>query len=246
VESTSPSKPHGLKFSLRGALLLTMLVALFFGWRASGERAAREITNLRRRLAYVESKQTWTESRADHLTRPAKRKFQHRGILSGADLSGVSLRKARIDAQTNGFQRTRFTSADLQDAKLSGGDAAFQGVVFDDANLRDATLTGGVSSFQLSSFVAADLSGAVLTGGGSSFQGSTFEGAALVGARLLCRGASFQAVNIDATDFRGADISALEAESLKSCYFKTSPTYDDGTKFPPRFDPVEEGWQRKP
>ena len=97
-----------------------------------------------------------------------------------------------------------------------------------------------MSAFQLASFVNADLTGAVLTGGGSSFQGSTFEGSKLVGARLLCSGASFQAVDVTGANFRGADISTLEAESLKSCYFQSPPRYDGKTKFPVGFDPVDE------
>jgi hypothetical protein len=86
----------------------------------------------------------------------------------------------------------------------------------------------------------------VLTGGSAAFQGSTFQNARLIGAKIVCGGAAFQGVNIDAAQFQGADVSAIPARNLEECYYKTPPTYDDQTRFPAGFDPVEQGWQRVP
>jgi len=243
VEPPPTTRRPRLKFSIRDVLLATMLVALFFGWRSSKQQAERRIAGLKRRLAYAESGETWDTRRFQlHQKRTEK---PASGLLSRANLEAADLQGGVLVGMNSAFYLTVFNDADLQHASLTGGNAAFQGARFFRTNLTGAKLSGGVSAFQLASFVNADLTGAVLTGGGSSFQGSTFEGSKLVGARLVCSGASFQAVDVTDANFRGADISTLEAESLKSCYFQSPPRYDGKTKFPVGFDPVDEGWKQE-
>ena len=231
-----------LQFSIRDALAVTIIVALAFGWHASTQRAEREMARLARQQAFAGLNKQGSDSRERLLkSMRTSGKTAQDGIFSGVDLSGAILRSATIDGRNNAFQGTVFNHCDLRDASLTG---SFQGAWFDNADLINAKLTGGSSSFQLSSFVNANLTGATLVGGPSSCQGSTFQGATLIGTRIVCSGASFQAVNIDAANFRHADLSTLEAESLKSCYFKTPPTYDDKTRFPKGFDASLEGWRR--
>jgi uncharacterized protein YjbI with pentapeptide repeats len=242
VEPAADSRRR-FRFSIREALFAMLLVALFFGWRASQQQTSRQIANLQRRLRYAETSNTWSEfrSRIDMDSAPAASK---RGVLAHLNLDGANLRSVSIAGQNSAFARASFNNADLTKASLGGAGGAFQGAKFDGARLVNAKLTGGVSAFQGSSFAGADLTGAVLTGGASSFQGSTFADARLAGAQLLCSGASFQLVNIDAADFAGADVSALAAEALKSCYFNQPPTYDGHTRFPRGFDPEDQGWKR--
>jgi uncharacterized protein YjbI with pentapeptide repeats len=203
-----------------------VVLAIAFGWHRCTEDAKRTVARLERRIKYLETEADWAKSRAEVRERRGQ-----------APTVGHSLRGQTIQNTTQGVA---FNKCDMSEAKLIG---SFQGAVFDDSKLADTTLTGGVSDFQLASFIGADLTGAVLTGGGSSFQAATFERAKLNGARINCSGASFQAVNIDGAEFKDADLSALEGESLKSCHFNEPPIYSEKTKFPSGFDPVDQGWK---
>ena len=130
---------------------------------------------------------------------------------------------------------------------MQGGTGAFQIATFDEAVLVNARLTGGGASFQLSSFAGADLTGATLTGGGAVVSAARpFRTPNLSAHESQGSGTAFQAVNLDGADFRGADLSTLEAESLKSCYFMTPPKFDGATRFPAGFDPHAEGWSQAP
>ena len=91
--------------------------------------------------------------------------------LAGADLSGLSLREARLD------------NADLSDANLSGAvlaRAALTGARLRGANLAGADLTG--ARLLRADFSNADLSGANL--GGVKARGAVFIGADLSGTKL--------------------------------------------------------------
>ena len=64
----------------------------------------------------------------------------------------------------------------------------------------------------------------------------------MVGARLS---GSFQGANISGARLEGADLSAVDSDDLAICNFDKPPTYDEKTKFPSGFDPVEQFWQRR-
>jgi hypothetical protein len=53
-------------------------------------------------------------------------------------------------------------------------------------------------------------------------------------------------VNISGARFERADLSAIDADNLASCYFVEPPTYDDRTVFPSGFDAEEQSWRRTP
>lgn len=218
--------------------MLTLLVALLFGWRSSALHAKKQLTRQANRMRYAEQELERAREELDDRDRP---KLDKARVLREAELDGAHLRGVTISSPGNAFQRASFKDCDLENATLQAGGAAFQGARFDKSNLTNAKLTGGGSSFQEATFVDADLTGAVLTGGGASFQGSSFENATLTRAQLV---GSFQLVNISGTHFEGADLSALDSQSLASCYFKEAPTYDGQTKFPAAFDPVTQLWRR--
>jgi uncharacterized protein YjbI with pentapeptide repeats len=193
------------------------------------------------------------------------------GLLSQADLTGASLRKAKLTAGARAFYETKFDHADLTNARLTGA-AAFQKASFKHAKLDDAVLEGGGSGLQIAVFDDATLVGARLIGGGSSFQGASFARANLTGAVLQGEGPALQGVNLDHancanlqahctsaltafqaaslnnTQFAGADLSSLADRSLGSCVFKpaTPPTYDKRTRFPAGFSPANHGWRKIP
>jgi hypothetical protein len=221
-------------------MLAMAVVALLFGWRRSAEQAQRRIAQLEKRAQYDKIDAEWDASR---LRRHAERTSSPPGgLLSRADLTGAELSGATLAGKAFAFQMTVFTNARLANAELSGEYCAFASARFYEADLRGARLTGGALAFQNASFVDADLSGAVLTGGGDAFKGATLQGARLVGARVACSGPAFHDVDIDGVDFRAADLSTVDAASLRSCYFATPPVYDRGTKFPAGFNPIAEGW----
>jgi uncharacterized protein YjbI with pentapeptide repeats len=219
-------------------LLLTALVAMALGWRASTRDAKEQLARQTIQLRYAE--QELERARDDLKDRDRPKQPNPRSFweaeLDGAQLSGVT-----ISSPTNAFQRASLKNCDLQNATLEAGDAAFQYARFDGSNLANAKLTGGGASFQLATFVGCDLTGAVLDGRGSSFQLSSFENATLVGSKLV---GSFQLVNISGARFEGADLSALDSDSLEDCYFKEPPTYDGKTRFPAGFDPAANLWRR--
>ncbi len=188
------------------------------------------------RLQYAEEELERARDQLDQ-SRPRPDKIR----VLWVDLAGANLRGVTIASVSNAFQRASFQSCDLQDATLEGGGAAFQFAQFDNASLANAKLTGGGASFQLATFVNADLTGAVLSGGGASFQRASFENATLVRARLI---GDFQLANISNAHFEAADLSALDSDSLASCYFKEAPTYDEQTIFPDGFDPEQHLWEK--
>lgn len=228
-----------LQFSLRGVLLLMLLVALILAWRSSLERAELRLAQQANQLRYAEEELARArDALRDQARGPTRDRARS---LWEARLDGAQLRGVSVVSPGNAFQRASFHECDLESVTLQGGGSAFQLARFDQAKLVGAKLTGGSASFQGATFVAADLTGAILTGGSGSFQGSSFENATLVDARLA---GSFQLVNLSGARFEGADLSALESESLTSCYFKDPPTYNGQTKFPAGFDPQAQLWKR--
>jgi uncharacterized protein YjbI with pentapeptide repeats len=221
-------------------LMLTMLLALLLAWRSSEQRAERQRTRQAGLLQYVEEELERARQELRDRDRPRRDKTR---VLWEAKLDGTHLRGVTIASSENAFQGASFRDCDLKDATLQGGVSSFQFARFDNANLVNAKLAGGGASFQIATFVGADLTGAVLTGEGTAFQKSSFENATLVRARLV---GSFQGVNISGTRFEGADLSALDSDSLASCYFREPPTYDGQTKFPAGFDPEALLWRRVP
>lgn len=233
----NPSRPL-LRFSIRGVMLLTLLIALLLGWRSSVQRAGVQLRQQAKQLVYAEQElaraRDELESRGS--IKPDKSRAFWLAQLEGANLAGMT-----ISSPGNAFQRASFQGCNLEHATLQGGVSAFQLARFDKAKLAGAKLSGGNASFQHATFVGADLTDAVLTGSGSSFQMSSFENATLVRA---CLAGSFQAVNISGAHFEAADLSSLDSHDLASCYFKIAPSYDEQTKFPVGFHPEAMGWRR--
>jgi uncharacterized protein YjbI with pentapeptide repeats len=219
-------------------LLLTLLVAMLLGWHSSVQDAKRQLALNANRLQYAESE---LERARDELKDRDRPKQTAARMFWQAEFDGAYLRDVTISSPGNAFQRASLKDCDLENATLQAGGAAFQFARFDGSSLVNAKLTGGGASFQLTTFVACDLTGAVLAGAGASFQGSSFENATLVRARLT---GSFQNVNISGAHFEGADLSALDSQSIESCYFKEAPTYDGETAFPAGFEPVANLWRR--
>jgi uncharacterized protein YjbI with pentapeptide repeats len=214
-------------------------MALALGWLSSLQRAERERHRQQQLFNYAE----WEIRRArDQLQdqtrgpRPDRSRSFWEADLEGSNLAGMT-----IASNSNAFQRASFRDCHLEGATLVGGGSSFQFARFDAANLSRAHLKGGNASFQWSSFVGANLSGATLSGGPVSFQLASFEDAILTGAALS---GNFQGANISGARLEAADLSAIPPDNLASCYFKTPPTYDARTKFPPGFDPVEHSWSR--
>jgi hypothetical protein len=54
----------------------------------------------------------------------------------------------------------------------------------------------------------------------------------------------FRGSNFSGARLESADLSAITADNLASCYFKVPPTYDSRTRFPQGFDPVKNSWRR--
>jgi uncharacterized protein YjbI with pentapeptide repeats len=218
---------------------LILLVALLFGWVSSEQRVKQERRQQEHRLRYAEEELR----RARDELRDQQRGPRPDRVRSfwEADLEGSNLAGMTIASHGNAFQRASFRKCRLEDATLEGGGSSFQFARFDAAKLARACLKGGDSSFQASSFVGADLTGATLFGGSGSFQTASFEEAILIDAKLS---GSFQVVNISSARFEAADLSAIAHDDLASCYFKEPPTYDDKTRFPPGFDPVDRSWRR--
>lgn len=226
------------RFTLREFLMLMVLLATLLGWHSSNRRADTRLAEQANRSRYAELELERARSALKDRDRPSRDKTR---VLWRADLEGTQLRGLTIASSGNAFQRMSFADCDLENATLQGGSSAFQLARFDNAKLVNSKLTGGLASFQEATFVDADLTGAALTGGASSFQCSSFENALLVRACLV---GSFQLVNISGAHFEGADLSALDSDSLASCYFKDAPVYDDQTKFPAGFDPESQLWRR--
>jgi len=241
-----PESEHqrGFRFTIREVLLLTLLIAVVFGWRHSSQRSARQVRDLQRRIVHAKWAVDFDASREEVQSRKAPSSWKN-GLqqkFSYLTLDGVNLQGVSIKGGDQSFQSAALLNCNLSKATLDG---TFQGARFDGSNLVRAKLSGGVSAFQASSFVDADLTGATLQGASSSFQGASFAGANLTDATIIGSASSFQAVKLDGALLDGADLSRLEQGSLQSCYFQEPPTYDERTRFPVDFDPVEAGWKRK-
>jgi uncharacterized protein YjbI with pentapeptide repeats len=223
------------RVSIRGLVFLILLVALAFGWGSARQRSERSRQLQQKRFKYA----------LEELRRAREELYQFRPnrtrSFGEADLEGSNLSGLTIASKGNAFQRGSFRECSLEGATLSGGNASFQLAHFDGANLTRSRLTGGDASFQGSSFVGADLTGATLSGAGTSFQGVTFENAILAGATLK---GDFGGANLSGARLEGADLSAITADNLASCYFKVPPSYDSRTRFPQGFDPVKNSWRR--
>jgi len=153
-------------------------------------------------------------------------------------LEDMDLREVPISGEHS--QLASFRGSNLSGKTLTGNTSSFQGDLFENSNLANAKLLGGPSSFQGASFRNADLSGAVLAG---AFQCASFECAKLVDVQVTVSGSTeFQGVEIDKTQFQGADLSTINRLSLESCYFNDPPLYDEYTKFPKGFKPAQQGW----
>jgi uncharacterized protein YjbI with pentapeptide repeats len=228
-------RPEIILLAAAAALLPVVMLA---GWFWSLHGANRQLRELTIQLQYAEEEldraRTALNDR-DRLESDRTRSFWL------ANLDGARLAGATISIPDNSFQRADFGNCNLADATLQGGDSSFQMARFDGARLTNAKLSGGSAAFQGATFDGADLTDAVLTGGTSSLQGASFENARLVRARLA---GSFQGTNISGARFEGADLSALDAADLASCFFQEAPTYDDQTSFPTGFDPEEHLWRR--
>lgn len=231
------SKPRP-RFTLRTLLFFTLLVAMALGWYSALHDAKQQIARQTIQLRYAEQE---LRRARDDLKDQAQPKQPGPRAFREAALDGAHLPDVTISSPTNAFQRASLKNCNLRNATLEAGGSAFQGARFDGSDLTNAKLTGGASSFQLATFVGCDLTGAVLSGVGSSFQLASFEDATLVGATLI---GSFQGVNISGARFEGADLSALESDSLESCCFKEPPTYNRQTRFPLGFDPATNLWRR--
>jgi uncharacterized protein YjbI with pentapeptide repeats len=218
--------------------MLMLLAAVLLGWRSSLQRGAQQLKRQEIRLQYAEEELRRARDLLRDRNRPNRVVSR---VLDETVLDGANLRGVTIASSENAFQRASLRNCNLTTAVLEGGDSAFQLAHFDGARLVHARLKGGFASFQEATFNNANLTDAVLLGRGSSFQRASFENATLVRARLA---GSFQAVNLTGAHLEGADLSAIAAEDLASCYFKQPPTYDDQTRFPAAFDPAAQQWAR--
>ena len=238
MQSDTPTQRR-FRFSLRKVLVFMALIAFLIGWYNSLGSARREKLKLYQQLVDAKMQMQLVESRVAFLSnRTPSLDPTTKGVLSEESLEGMNLRDVVLQSDTAAFQQTSFDNSDLTNASLTGGHASFQGATFNNAILKNAKLTGGASSFQYAYFVNADLSGAILAG---NFQVMSLANASCVGTTIK---GSFQGVNIDATQFQQADLSAISRNSLESCFFDTPPVYDARTKFPEDFDPTANGWKR--
>ncbi len=231
------------RITIRSLLALTLIVAIGFGWINAVKRAEShrdEVWRIQQRLLAANEQ---LELR-DVAEKPQPGTRRHR-FLYETNLEGNDFRGVNISAGPSAFQKTWLVDSQLQNTIIVAGTSSFQRARFDHANLQNAQLTGGGASFQLASFAGADLRNASLTGGGASFQCASLRDANLDGATINCpvNSSSFQLVDIDSASFRHADLSAIRAEDLESCYFFTPPMYDDKTRFPAGFDPAAVGWK---
>jgi uncharacterized protein YjbI with pentapeptide repeats len=225
------------RFNIRELVLLIAIVMLGYGWISSEQRADRDRRLRANQLRHAELE--LVRARDDLRNQSRGPQPDRNRSFWEADLEGTNLTGMMIASKSNAFQRACFRKCVLVDAVLEGGGSSFQRAQFDGGNLVRARLKGGTGSFQKASFAAADLTDATLAGESGSFQGASFEDAVLVHATLS---GNFQSVNFSGARLESAELSAIEAGNLASCYFKIPPTYDAKTKFPAGFDPVEHLW----
>ncbi len=226
-----------MKFSIRSLLIVVLIVGLICGLLSSWQTNQGIRKRYEQKLQYSKEELARLKDQLRDLQRgkrPDRTRLFWEAELEGSELVGIT-----IASDSNAFQKASFRKCNLERANLTGGGAAFQSACFDEANLKGAKLVGEGSSFQRSSFVMADLTGATLSGGPASFQSASFEDAKLFNAKLI---GNFQVANISGAQFQGADLSAIEADNLASCYFENPPTYNSQTKFPIGFDPRKNSW----
>ncbi len=253
------------QFTIRTMLFVTLLIALGMGWYSSMERAREKLRREgeERRKLYRLMKDATNQYNLSLW----RNKARERAESKQREVAGVNLKDAKIEVGEFAFAETSFIDCSFRNAILRIDGGAFQGSQLDNTDLADVELTASGSTFQSASFVSADLSGAVITCSGASFQGASFANADLSGAVLTTGGTSFQGVsldgakltaarlefdvvsfqgaNINGAQFQGADLSTADWRTLEGwCYFETPPSYDEETRFPAGFDPVERGWTR--
>lgn len=238
AETSAPAR-RVTRFTVRDLFLLIVLVSVILAWISSEQRGEQRRRIQEQQVHYAQQELERARDQLRDQARPRDRD-RNRSFWE-ADLEDSNLAGMTIASNQNAFQRASFKNCRLEDATLQGGTASFQVSRFDGAKLNRARLIGEAASFQMASFVGADLTGAALIGESASFQSATFEGATLIGATLS---GNFQTANISGAKFEDADLSAIDASNLGSCYFNDPPTYNAHTKFPTGFNPAERLWRR--
>jgi membrane protein implicated in regulation of membrane protease activity len=148
-------------------------------------------------------------------------------VLSGADLRGVKLSRANLSKSN--LVRVNLSSARLARVNLGGSNLARVNLTA--AMLSDASLTRTV-------LTRANLRGVNLSG--ASLYEADLIRANLFGANLKrtnihcvkLNGADLRSADLRGTDFGDTDLSGARLEGAK---------YDQGTNFPPGFDPYRAG-----
>ncbi|MFO0940846.1 MAG: pentapeptide repeat-containing protein [Pirellulales bacterium] len=234
-----------MKFSLKSLTVVVLIVGLLCGWYAAylrynrlQQEYVRQWEENDRRLMYFREELSRARDEVQTLIQQ-KPQNQLRNFWD-ANLEGTILSGTTLANDSNSFQRACFRNCKMNDVNLQGGGAAFQLACFDNADLSNSKLSGGSSSFQSATFFAANLTSAELRGMGSSFQGASFENAILNNAKL---NGDFGGCNLSGAKLLGTDLSAIESDNLKSCYFENPPTYDSKTVFPSGFNPAEQKWE---
>ncbi|MCA9258229.1 MAG: pentapeptide repeat-containing protein [Planctomycetales bacterium] len=213
------------------------LVAIGFAWQLSLKNLRRDNARLTRRLDEMALNFQVAQQRADFHVDSHTQRYWESDAPSMGSFSSPDL-KIEVSKEIGAFRGFAFDKQDLTGVAISAGNSAFQGTTFRHCKLCDAKLVGGRASFQYAIFSDADLSGALLDG---DLQGMSIANADCTGATI--RGL-LKRVDIDGAQFGDADLSAVSAENLNSCYFFKPPTYNRNTKFPPDFNPESQGWRR--
>ncbi len=216
-----------MRLSIRLILTLALIVGLICGWGWTIRNHALARIDYQRKLAYCKEELSRAKEQLKDLR--SERRSSRTRALGEVELEGANLAGMTISSDDNAFQGASFRKCDLHESFLRGGTSAFQHACFDEANLLSARLIADHAAFQLATFVKADLTRATLSGGAASFQGASFENAVMVEATCI---GNFQGSNISGVKFQGANLTAIEADNLASCYFDVPPTYDKNTKFP--------------
>ena len=128
------------RFSIRGLILVILLVALLLGWVSSEQRvkqeqqrAVRERQEQEQRLRYAEEElRRARDELQDQMRGPRP---VHKRSFWEADLESSNLAGMTIASDSNAFQRASFRKCRLEGATLEGGDSSFQRAHFDDATL---------------------------------------------------------------------------------------------------------------
>jgi hypothetical protein len=151
--------------------------------------------------------------------------------LAGQDFEGRQLRFAVLLGAP--FDKANLRSADLLGANL--GNARLDAADLRGCDLRDAILDG--AHLEATSLDGADLRGLDLAPVWN-LDGCTLRSADLRGLKAIH--ATVKACDFSRSDLRGADLSGARLDRLSACRFRGA-LYDDGTKWPPGFDPSAVG-----